>query len=88
MARRTLSLRGRIVAAGVSVAATGGLIAAMASGGHTASASPTAGSSSSPSATSGTGDGSGATPYDGRSGSVGAGQATQLPQPQTRTGGS
>ena len=91
MARRTLSLRGRILAAGASVAATGALIGLMATGGHPADASSP---SSSSAATSRAGDPTSATPNDPQSstggGSTTSGDAssTQQPQPQTRTGGS
>lgn len=96
MARRTLSLRGRILAAGASVAATGALIGVMAVGDHSADASstPSTSSSSRSRAGDGTSDGTSATPRDPQS-STGGGFATpgddseaQQPQAQTRTGGS
>jgi hypothetical protein len=91
MARRSLSTQGRILAAGVSIAAGAGLVGFMAAGDHTADASPTRSSVVTPSDRDGA---SSATPADGRSfGDDGAstfpsGDAGFQPQPQTRTGGS
>jgi hypothetical protein len=84
MARRSLSLQGRIVAAGVSIAVGSALVGFMAAGDHSADASPT-----NPSSASATGDssaGAAATPYDGRD--LPTGNSGFSPQPQTRTGGS
>jgi hypothetical protein len=96
MARRSLSMQGRILAAGVSVAVGGALVGLMATGDHGAGASAnhTTSSSSSSSASSDGGNGGvSATPYDG---SASNGPASGFPggnggfsaQPQTRTGGS
>ena len=94
MARRKLSVQGKVAAAGVSVAVAGVLAGFMAAGDHHADATPTSsgtsssGTSSSSSALdpSSTPSGSdrGATPSLG-SGTSGS---QYQPQPQTRTGGS
>jgi hypothetical protein len=91
MARRSLSTRGRILAAGVSVAVGGALVGLMATGDHRATATPTNSSANSSvnSSVSGSSDDGTAVPYDGRAypGDVGPGSGSQ-PQSQTRTGGS
>jgi hypothetical protein len=88
MARRTLSLQGRIAAAGLSVAAAGGLVAVMAAEHHEADA----GTTTDPVAATPRDDGASATPYQpgSSSGSQSAptGDAGSTPRPQTRTGGS
>ena len=92
MARKKLSVRGRVVAAGASVAVAAGLGGFMAARDHTADAGEPS-SSSSPTASDGFGAadssaGANATtfPDDDRGFGGDTGQAT--PQPQTRTGGS
>jgi hypothetical protein len=91
MARRKLSVQGKVAAAGVSVAVAGVLAGFMAAGDHTANATQTSSansSSSTPSSASGVPSDGGATPFGDR-GSSSADGADQLqPQPQTRTGGS
>jgi hypothetical protein len=84
MARRSLSTRGRILAAGVSVAVGGALIGVMAASDHTADAT----SSRSPAVSSPASSSSStsATPYDGSSN--GGGSFQPQAQPQTRSGGS
>ena len=89
MARRSLSMQGRILAAGVSVAVGGALVGYMAAGDHTADASQTTTSAGS---TSDDGRAS-ATPPGGQSSSnEGFGTPGDdsgfAAQPQTRTGGS
>ena len=89
MARRKLSVRGKVAAAGVSVAVAGVLAGFMAAGDHHANATSTSSGTSSsssvldPSSTANGGD-LGATP------SLGGGTSSSQfqPQPQTRTGGS
>jgi hypothetical protein len=92
MARRSLSMQGRIVAAGVSIAVGSALVGFMAAGDHSADATQ-----SNTSTVSATGDGGGnvsAIPADGRSSDDGFGGfsgddgGNSSPQPQTRTGGS
>ncbi len=75
MARRSLSTQGRVLAAGVSIAAAAGLVGFMAAGDHTADASPTRSSVTTPSS------------HDG-SGTFPSGDEGFQPQPQTRTGAS
>ena len=96
MARRTLSMQGRILAAGVSVAVGGALVGVMAAGDHTADARAATpdGSTTASSPISGGGGNASATPFDGQSSAVddtalpgGTGFQSE-PQPQTRTGGS
>ena len=102
MARRSLSTRGRIVAAGVSVAVGSALVGFMAAGDHSADASSTNTSSANRSVGA-TGDDGGttATPADGRTSDDGFGNdgysddgfggvpsGSTSAQPQTRTGGS
>ena len=80
MARRSLSTQGRILAAGLSVAAGGALVGLMATGDHSADASRSTTTAASSANNAQTGSGTSATPYDGSS---------SFPtQPQTRTGGS
>ena len=81
MARRKLSMQGRIVAAGLSVGVAGALAGFMASGDHTASASQQTSSSSTT---------NNATPYhdDGDSRATTNDVPQYSPQPQTSTGGS
>ena len=97
MARRKLSARGRVAAAGVSVALAGVLAGFMAAGDHTADATARVRSSSSSSSDTGAFDtpsGSTATPYPGaggfddRGGDQYGGGTNSQPQPQTRSGGS
>ena len=101
MARRKLSLQGRIVAAGVSLGVAGALAGFMAAGDHTADASQPANASSSRSTDSfgsrstDDGDSGYANPYDDggdSSSSSSSGSPSDFPQftpqPQTRTGGS
>jgi hypothetical protein len=93
MARRSLSMQGRIVAAGVSIAVGSTLVGFMAAGDHSADASPTNTSSVSATGNDGTAT---ATPADGRTSNDGFGgddfgglpSGGLAPQPQTRTGGS
>ena len=94
MARRTLTMQGRILAAGVSVAVGGALIGVMAASDHSAGASSTnTPAAASPASSSDAGRGSTATPSDGGSsngafgGAPSDGTGSQV-QPQTRTGGS
>ena len=92
MARRNLSTKGRILAAGVSVAVGSALVGFMAAGDHSADASQTSTPASSAD-TSQPGRGATATPYDGgstddRFGNAPSGDTGIQPQPQTRTGGS
>jgi hypothetical protein len=88
MARRKLSMQGRIVAAGVSVGVAGALAGFMAAGDHTAGASSPRSRSAVDVPSSGSASTGDAVPYD--SGSRGTtNDVPQLsPQPQTRTGGS
>ena len=93
MARRKLSVQGKVAAAGVSVAVAGVLAGFMAAGDHTANATQTSSgnpSSSTPSSSaSGVPSDAGATPFGDRgSGANADGSAQYRPQPQTRTGGS
>ena len=92
MARKSLSTRGRVLAAGLSVVAGGVLVGVMAAGDHTADATQT---TTTPAASSSDGStGASATPYDGPSsgdastGGFPTGNSGFSPQPQTRTGGS
>ena len=85
MARRTLSTRGRILAAGVTVAVGSALVGFMAAGDHTADASQTTTPAASAANDAQPGGGTRATPYDGASSDGSVGFPTQ---PQTRTGGS
>jgi hypothetical protein len=89
MARKTLSTRGRVLAAGVTVAVGSALAGFMAAGDHTADATQT---TTTPAAASDGSTGASATPYDGTSGTANGGFPTGnsgfSPQPQTRTGGS
>jgi hypothetical protein len=90
MARKTLSTRGRVLAAGVTVAVGSALAGFMAAGDHTADATQTV---TTPAAASDRSTGASATPYDGSTnGSTNGGFPTGSsgfpPQPQTRTGGS
>jgi hypothetical protein len=80
-------MRGRIVAAGVSVAAAGSLVGVMAARDHTADASTPTTPAAVPSATPSSGTSS-ATPYDPYDGQATTGASGYQPQPQTRTGGS
>jgi hypothetical protein len=83
MARRSLSTRGRILAAGVSVAVGAALMGFMAAGDHTADASRTTRPAASSANDAPTGGAATATPYDAPTGN------SSFPtQPQTRTGGS
>jgi hypothetical protein len=94
MARRTLSMQGRILAAGVTVAVGGALVGVMAAGDHTADASSNSVSVSQSNGSTG----ANATPYGDRGsdnsvgngfpGDSGFGNSGFSPQPQTRTGGS
>jgi hypothetical protein len=88
MARRTLSTRGRILAAGVSVAVGSALVGFMATGDHTADASQTTTPAASSANDAPTGSGTTATPYDGDSGRAPTGDSNFPAQPQTRTGAS
>jgi hypothetical protein len=93
MARKKLSVQGRVAAAGVSVAIAGALAGFMAAGDHTADATqPSSSSSSSGSSngygTSDTPSGSTATPYPSDPRGFGDDAGPSQPQPQTRTGGS
>ena len=97
-------MRGRIVAAGVSVAVGSTLVGFMAAGDHSADASQTNPSSVSATGDAGNSGGATATPTDGRTsddgfgddgfGNNGSGSSSDdssgsvSPQPQTRTGGS
>jgi hypothetical protein len=94
MARKTLSTRGRVVAAGVTVAVGSALAGFMAAGDHTADATQTV---TTPAAASDGSAGASATPYDGTTngntdgstnGGFPTGNSGFSPQPQTRTGGS
>lgn len=86
MARKTLSTRGRVLAAGVTVAVGSALAGFMAAGDHTADATQTV---TSPAAASDGSTGASATPYDGSTnGRFPTGSSGFPPQPQTRTGGS
>jgi hypothetical protein len=86
MARRTLSLQGRIAAAGVSVAVAGGLVGLMAAADHHTDAVAT---TSDPAASASQPGASAATPYQSHDDDGGVtGDAGFIPQPQTRTGGS
>jgi hypothetical protein len=93
MARRSLSMQGRVVAAGACLALGGALAGFMAAGDHSATASSTNPSSSNASVDGESG--ATATPYQGNDGSFGGfpsgdtsnGTSSQ-PQPQTRSGGS
>jgi hypothetical protein len=93
MARRSLSMQGRVLAAGACVAIGAGLAGFMAAGDHSADASQS--NSSSPSRSNSSvdnGRGSTATPYsqgsdDGFGGFPSRDSGFQ-PQSQTRTGGS
>jgi hypothetical protein len=91
MARRRLSVQGRLLAAGVSVALGGALVGVMAAGDHAADAASTnTPSTNTPStntpSVSGDGSGTTATPNDDRGFPTGS---SGFPvQPQTRTGGS
>ena len=88
-------MRGKIVAAGVSVAVGSTLVGFMAAGDHSADASQTP-SSANPSSPGATGDSgaTAATPADNGFGndrfgsSSDSGSTSTSPQPQTRTGGS
>jgi hypothetical protein len=80
MARRTLSMQGRILAAGVSVAVGAALIGVMAASDRSAGASSSSPPAATPSVSPSSGGATSATPYDG--------DGTSQPQPQTRTGGS
>ncbi len=101
MARRSLSMQGRVIAAGVSIAVGGALVGFMAAGDHSADATPGTGSvnpatgigATDPGGSSGTS----AVPSDGRSSDGGfgsdgttgdTGDTGFQPQAQTRTGGS
>jgi hypothetical protein len=98
MARRTLSMQGRILAAGVSVAVGGALIGVMAASDGSAGASSNNNPAVTSPSSSDAGSGSSATPYDGGSSSNGSSDngfgnvpgdnSGFQPQPQTRTGGS
>jgi len=91
MARRKLSMQGRIVAAGLSVGVAGALAGFMAAGDHTAGASPPATSNSTgsfESPSSGSPASGTATPSDRNSGGTTNDVPQYSPQPQTRTGGS
>ena len=99
MARRTLSTRGRVLAAGLSVGIAGGLAGIMAAGDHGANASsqPVApdsrGSNTAPDPSSATPSGqSGQSGQNGDPGynyGSGNGGSTQFsPQPHTSSGGS
>lgn len=92
MARRGLSMQGRVVAAGACIALGGALAGFMAAGDHSATASSSTNGSS---ANTSVDNGSAATvtPYQGGDdGSFGgfpsSGSTSYQPQPQTRTGGS
>ena len=85
-ARKTLSMRGRVVAAGLSVAMGGALVGFMAAGDHTADASSTTDFSASVTTNDARGGPATATPYDGRE--LPTGNSGFSPQPQTSTGGS
>jgi hypothetical protein len=87
MARRKLSMQGRIVAAGLSVGIAGALAGFMAAGDHNASATQPA-SSVSPD-TDGSPSSATPAPYDrGDSGAATNASPQYAPQPQTSTGGS
>jgi len=92
-------MRGKIVAAGVSVAVGSTLVGFMAAGDHSADASQTNPSSVSATGDAGNSGGATATPTDGRTSDNGFGNdgfgsssddngGSVSPQPQTRTGGS
>ena len=94
MARKTLSPRGRVLAAGVTVAVGSALAGFMAAGDHTADATQTV---TTPAAAADGSAGASATPYDGSTngttngttnGGFPTGSSGFSPQPQTRTGGS
>jgi hypothetical protein len=90
MARRSLSMQGRILAAGVSVAVGGALVGFMAAGDHRA-ANASQSSTGSTSANSSTGASANSSSNDdgANDGSdFPAGSAGFQPQAQTRTGGS
>jgi hypothetical protein len=91
MARRTLSTRGRVLAAGLSVGVAGVLVGSMAAGDHTAGASHPA-SVRDPAGPAAGVDGS-AQPYnpsddDSSSQDTGNSSAPAPPQAHTRSGGS
>ena len=86
MARKTLSMQGRVLAAGLSVAVGGALVGFMAAGDHTADASSTTDTSASATTNGDRGGAATATPYDGRD--LPTGNTGFSPQPQTSTGGS
>ena len=93
MARKKLSVQGRVAVAGVSVAVAGALGALMAAGDHTAdatqsSSSSSASSSSNRSATAEAPSGSSATPSPSQNGGFGDDSGQFQPHPQTHTGGS
>jgi hypothetical protein len=92
MARRKLSVQGKVAAAGVSVAVAGVLAGFMAAGDHTADATPpsSGNATSNPSSSSANPVPSdqGATPFGGNGSSDTGGTQPYQPQPQTRTGGS
>jgi hypothetical protein len=86
--RRTLSMKGRVLAAGLSVAVGGALVGLMAADDHTADASHTDTPAAATTA-DGSSAGATATPSDGRDlPTGGSGTSGFSPQPQTRTGGS
>ena len=98
MARRSLSMQGRVLAAGVSIAVGGALVGFMAAGDHSADATPST-DSVNPAPGAGTSGTSGTTrdPSDGRASDGGfgtdgsdgtTGDTGFQPQAQTRTGGS
>jgi hypothetical protein len=93
MARRKLSMRGRVVAAGLSVGVAGVLVGSMAAGDHTASASHATTAPNSSDSATGVSGGS-AQPYnpysndDLSSRDTGGAAAPSAPQPHTRSGGS
>jgi hypothetical protein len=88
MARRKLSMQGRIVAAGLSVGIAGALAGFMAAGDHNAGATQPA-SSVSPAGADGSSSSATPTPYDRNdSGAATNASPQSAPQPQTSTGGS
>jgi hypothetical protein len=93
MARKKLSVQGRVVAAGVSVAVAGALAGFMASGDHTADATQPATTSDPTRASNGIGSSDpsssgSATPFPDDQRDTGSGTSQIPAQPQTRTGGS
>ena len=93
MARKKLSVQGRVLAAGVSVAVAGALAGFMAAGDHSADATQPATSSdparvSNGSGTVGDSSSGSATPFPDDQRGTGSDSGHFQPQPQTRTGGS